>query len=70
MKAFIPFDDDWFEHPERMPGELVPYQVGMVSRRVSVLESQRTGPMRPLREKVSPMVMPSRAAVPADSSST
>lgn len=59
MKQFIPFDDDWLDHPEAMPGPLVPYQVGLPCQHVLADEAQRTGPMRPSSENRSPVVIPS-----------
>lgn len=59
MKQFIPFDDDWLDHPETMPGHLVPYQVGVPCRHAMAEDDQRTGPTGPFSENVSPLLMPS-----------
>ncbi|MBB6185155.1 hypothetical protein HNQ86_002500 [Oleiagrimonas soli] len=59
MKQFIPFDDAWLDHPEMMPGPLVPYQVGLPCGPADEARVQCTGPMRPSSEKVSPVWMSS-----------
>jgi hypothetical protein len=59
MKQFIPFDDDWFEHPEAMPGPLVPFQIDMPCYRSMDDHAQCTGPMGPFSEKRSPTSSPS-----------
>jgi len=59
MKQFIPFDDAWLDHPEDMPGPLVPYQAGIPCLHERSGEDQCTGPMRPFSENRSPVVMPS-----------
>jgi len=59
MKQFIPFDDAWLDHPESMPERLVPYQVGVPCRHAMAEDVQRTGPIFPSTENVSPVVMPS-----------
>ena len=59
MKQFIPFDDAWLEHPESMPERLVPYQAGMTCRHAMAEDAQRTGPIFPSREKLSPVLIPS-----------
>lgn len=59
MKQFVPFDDEWLEHPEAMPDRLVPYQAGVPCRHAMAEDAQRTGPIRPFNENSSPLVMPS-----------
>ncbi|GAB3024047.1 hypothetical protein GCM10027285_02330 [Oleiagrimonas citrea] len=59
MKQFIPFDDAWLDHPEMMPGPLVPYQVGLPCRHVDEERDQRTGPIGPSSENASPVWMSS-----------
>lgn len=59
MKQFIPFDDRWLDHPEEMPGPLVPYRSGVPCRHAMAQWTQRTGPKPPSSEKWSPSSIPS-----------
>lgn len=55
MKQFIPFNDEWFDHPERMPAELVPYQYGVpCQHELAPRPDQRTGPIVPSMSRRSP----------------
>jgi hypothetical protein len=55
MKQFIPFNDEWFDHPEQAPGPLVPFQLDMPCRHeLAVPADQRTGPTLPSISSRSP----------------
>ena len=55
MKQFIPFNDEWFDHPERAPGPLVPYQCGVpCQHELATPSDQCTGPMLPSMSSRSP----------------
>ncbi|TCV92177.1 hypothetical protein EC912_108172 [Luteibacter rhizovicinus] len=70
MQRFIPFDDQWSELDALDPALFVPYHVGIPCEHGLGQGVQRTVPGSPSIVSGSPIFSPSRAAVPAGSSST
>ena len=73
MRQFIPFEDEWDVLERVGLDALVPYRLGLAGAsgfQPVPREAQRTGPMAPSMDSVSPIRASMRRAVPADTSST